>query len=214
MLLLLVFVCCCCWHVVLLAFVFAGVLSVGPFISWRIYLPAPLYAGALFLLLAFLLCVCFSHFFGLLACLSAGLFVCWLEKIRQTIKVVDGKVDELVKLLMTMQSLTISTDAAFVLASTATSELRTSMKKVDVKVGAAQHAGDIAADEIDLLQQKGEMSLGKLDDKLKTTIQRLMNAQIGSAGAIEDKLISICTQLVAELEEIMMSCLDFSKMVR
>ena len=125
--------------------------------------------------------------FCLLACLSAGLFVCWLEKIRQTIKVVDGKVDELVKLLMTMQSLIISTDAAFVLASTAISELGTSMKNVDVKVGVAQHAGDTAAEEIDSLQQKDGMKLGKVDDKLKTTIQRLMNAQIRSAGAIEDK---------------------------
>ena len=36
-----------------------------------------------------------------------------------------------------------------------------------------------------------------------------MNTQIRFAGAIEDKLISICTQLVAGLEERMMSCLDF-----
>ena len=88
----------------------------------------------------FFFCFCLSHLLLSAGCLSAGLFVCWLEKIRQTIKVVDGKVDELVKLLMTMQSLVISTDAAFVLASTAISELRTSMKKVDVKVGVAQHA--------------------------------------------------------------------------
>ena len=64
---------------------------------------------------------------------------------RQTIKVVDGKVDELVKRLMTMQSLITSTDAAFVLASAAISELRTALKKMDVKVGVAQHVGDTAS---------------------------------------------------------------------
>ena len=54
------------------------------------------------------------------------------------------------------------------------------MKKVDVKVGVAQHAGDAAAKEI-------YVTFGKVDDKVKTTIQRLMNAQIGSACGIEDK---------------------------
>ena len=142
---------CFCWRLYLLVFYQLVRSSVDTFICQHSYMLARFSCCWLFFF-----CFCFSPLFCLLACLSAGLFVCWLEQIRQTIKVVDGKVDELVKLLMTMQSLIISTDAAFVLASTAISELRTSMKKVDVKVGVAQHADNTTQRKLICCSQKME----------------------------------------------------------
>ena len=94
------------------------------------------------------------------------------EKIRQTIQVVDGKADELVKLLTTMQSLITSTEAAFVLPSIAISELTTSVNTVDVKVAVAQHAGHIAAEEIALLQQIVDENFGAISE-LRTALKKM-----------------------------------------
>ena len=96
---------------------------------------------------------------------------------RQLNQVFDGKVDELVKLLMTMQSLVVSTDAAFVLASAAISELRTSVKKVDVKVGVSQHACDASVDEIVLLHQKVDEKFGAISE-FRTALKK-MDVNVG-----------------------------------
>ena len=96
----------------------------------------------------------------------------------------------------------------------AISELRTALKKMDVKVGLAQHAGDTAADKFALMKQSMDEKCCNADAKIKRTVQRLQAAQIGSAGAIEAKLISMCEQLVRKLQERMVICLGMHQEIK